>query len=92
MSESRGIVHTVDALFALYQLDEDRENSVINLKVIKNRLGGMVGKHAAFKMDSETLTLADITFDGHYSKDDDSTELGSIMRSLPDLSADLDSI
>lgn len=93
VSESRGIVHTTDALFALYQLDEDRENGIINLKVIKNRLGGMVGKHASFKLDPETLTLADITFDNNYSAEsNEDSELGNIMRNLPNISSDIESI
>jgi replicative DNA helicase len=92
VSESRGIVHTVDALFALYQLDEDRENGIINLKVIKNRLGGKVGKHAVFKLDAETLALADITFDNNFSIDTNNSELGNIMKNLPDISSDLENI
>ena len=93
VSESRGIVHTVDALFALYQLDEDRENGIINLKVVKNRLGGMIGKHASFKLDPETLVLADITFDNNFSSEsDDSSELGSVLKNLPNISQDLGSL
>lgn len=92
VSESRGIVHTVDALFALYQLDEDRENGIINLKVVKNRLGGMVGKHASFKLDPDTLTLADITFDNNFSVDTEDSELGNIMHNLPDIASDIENI
>ncbi len=93
VSESRGIVHTVDALFALYQLDEDRENGIINLKVVKNRLGGMIGKHASFKLDPETLNLADITFDNNYhSGTNEESELGNILKNLPNISSDIDSI
>ena len=93
VSESRGIVHTVDALFALYQLDEDRENGIINLKIIKNRLGGQVGKRGVFKLDPETLTLADITFDNNFSVDfDSSSELGNIMNNLSNISADINSV
>ena len=93
VSESRGIVHTTDALFALYQLDEDRENGIINLKVVKNRLGGMIGKHASFKLDPETLILADITFDNNYSAaDNEESELGSILKNLPNISSDINTI
>jgi len=94
VSESRGIVHTVDALFALYQLDEDRENGTINLKVVKNRLGGMIGKHAAFKLDPDTLNLADITFDNNFSSSasDDDSELGNIIKNLPNINADLNNL
>lgn len=92
VSESRGIAHTVDALFALYQLDEDRDNGIINLKIIKNRLGGMVGKHASFKLDPSSLTLTDITFDQNFDCANENSELGNIMKNLPDLSSDIESI
>lgn len=94
VSESRGIVHTVDALFALYQLDEDRENGVVNLKVVKNRLGGMVGKHGSFKLDPDNLTLADITFDSSFSQTLDSGDkkLNDMITNLPDLSSDITNI
>lgn len=62
VSESRGIVHTVDALFALYQTDTDKENGIINMRVLKNRLGGKIGKISNFKLDPESLVLNDITF------------------------------
>lgn len=92
VSESRGIVHTVDALFALYQLDEERENGIINLKVVKNRLGGKVGKHACFKLDSETLTLADLTFDNKFSIENENSEIGNITKNLSNISSDIDII
>lgn len=85
VSESRGIVHTVDALFALYQLDEDRENGIINMKIVKNRLGGMVGKHAQFAMNPESLSLTDITFGNNYKMigvEDDSNEALKLTSSL----------
>ena len=59
ISESRGI--------ALYQMPEDRENGRINGRILKNRLGGQVGKLMSMKLDAETLTLADITFDSDFS-------------------------
>lgn len=61
-SESRGIVHTCDALFALYQLPDDRENGIINCRILKNRFGGCVGKLIQYKMNPENLTLKDISF------------------------------
>lgn len=58
VSESRGIVHTADALFAIYQTEEQRaDGGKLGFKVIKNRLGGMVGKHSVFSMNPETLVL-----------------------------------
>ena len=49
VSESSGITATADALFALYQLEGEREQGVINLKVLKNRLGGFVGSTLNFQ-------------------------------------------
>lgn len=63
VSESRGIVHTTDALFAIYQTQEQREAGKLGFKVIKNRLGGLIGKKSTFVMDPETLVLRDVTFD-----------------------------
>jgi replicative DNA helicase len=63
VSESRGIVHTTDALFAIYQTQEQREAGKLGFKVIKNRLGGLVGKRSSFIMDPETLVLHDMTFE-----------------------------
>lgn len=82
VSESRGICHTADFICALYQLNEDRENGIINLKIVKNRLGGMVGKHAMFKLDSETLNLADITFDNNYSETSENSEMNAVLKSI----------
>lgn len=93
VSESRGIVHTTDALFALYQLDEDRDRGIINLKVVKNRLGGRVGKHAMFKLDPTTLTLADVTFDTNFDiSEAEESEVSSILKNLPDIQSDIDNI
>lgn len=63
ISESRGIAHTADFIAAIFQKQEDRENGILGFKIVKNRLGGQVGKCSRFKMDAETLTLADLTFD-----------------------------
>ena len=61
ISESRGISHPNDAIFALFQTDEDRENGVINCRILKNRFGGMVGKVIQYKLDPKTLLLEDVT-------------------------------
>ena len=44
-----------------------------------------------FKMDSNTLELADITFDSSLSTESDDNELGNIMKNLPNIEADLSS-
>lgn len=82
VSESRGICHTADFICALYQMNEDRENGVINLKIVKNRLGGMVGKHAMFKLDPESLNLADITFDNNFSSTVENSEMNDVLKTL----------
>ena len=41
-SDSTGINMDADAIFALYQLDGERELGRINVKILKNRLGGYV--------------------------------------------------
>lgn len=93
VSESRGIVHTVDALFALYQLDEDRKNGIINLKIVKNRLGGMIGKHSQFTLNPETLSLTDVTFDQNFAVDEeDESEISKIVAKIPQITADLGSL
>lgn len=92
VSESRGICHTVDFLGALYQTPEQRENGIIGFKIVKNRFG-LVGKTAKFKIDYETLCVADTTFSGDI---DDSgpgqSELGKIVNSLPDITNDISEI
>ena len=93
VSESRGIVHTADFLAALMQKQEDRDNGIINMRLLKNRLGGRVGKICSFKLDPDTLVVADVTFDGNLDCVSESTsELGSILNNLPQISADISNI
>lgn len=92
ISESRGIAHTADFIAALYQLDEDRENGIINTRILKNRLGGKVGKVSNFKMDPETLVIEDITYnDNDYSSSTDQT-IHNIVKNLPNISSDINDI
>ena len=90
ISESRGIVHTVDFLAALYQTQEQREYGKLGFKIIKNRLGGMVGKRSLFKMDPETLVVSDVTFAGDVDGVDNSdSELSRLTSALPDVTNDI---
>lgn len=94
ISESRGIAHTADFIAALYQTDEDRENGIINMRLLKNRLGGRVGKISNFKLDPETLNVADVTFDTAMEIDvgkDDETALAQLMKKIPNIDSDIDS-
>jgi len=93
VSESRGIVHTADFLAALMQKQEDRENGIINMRLLKNRLGGQVGKICSFKLDPETLTVADVTFDSNMVCDsDEDSELGNLIKNIPAISSDVSTI
>lgn len=60
VSESSGITATADALMALYQLEGEREIGRINLKILKNRLGGFVDRTIPFNVDYETLKMSDM--------------------------------
>lgn len=94
VSESRGIVHTADFLAALYQTKEQREAGLLGFKIIKNRLGGHVGKRATFQMDFETLVVRDRTFADGLSGDNEgeSSELAKLTAALPDVVNDITSI
>ena len=59
VSESSGITATADALMALFQLEGERDLGRINLKILKNRLGGYLDKIIPFKVNYETLKISD---------------------------------
>lgn len=56
-SESSGIVATADALFALYQLENERDIDRINVKILKNRLGSNVGTKFPMRIDYNGKSL-----------------------------------
>ena len=91
VAESRGIPHTADFMAALSQRQEDRASGIINMRILKNRLGGQVGKLCTFKLDPETLNLADITFDNNAMEDDDS-EASEIIRNVSSMANDISDI
>lgn len=92
ISESKGIAHTVDELFMLFQMDDDRERGEIKLRIAKNRAGGQVGKVITFKLNPESLVLSDASFtrDGH--PEDDNSETDSIIGNLSNISSDLEEV
>ena len=62
------------------------------MRILKNRFGGQVGKICNFKMDPETLEVADIT--GNNDDIADSTmsqELKNIMKNQGNISNDINS-
>ena len=90
VSESRGIVHTVDFMAALYQTQEQREAGLISMKIVKNRLGGYVGKKASFKMDPQTLVVSDVSFSKDIPDEEHGdSEYAKIMAALPDVVNDV---
>lgn len=58
-SESAAINHHCDFLGALYQEDGDREINKMSMVILKNRLGGHIGKTVQFHVDYRTLALRD---------------------------------
>lgn len=62
-AESAGIPATADAMIALYQLEGERENGVINVKILKNRLGGYVGNTFKLSVNYDTLKITNMAFD-----------------------------
>jgi len=96
ISESRGIAHTCDALFALFQMPEDRENGIINVRINKNRLGGMVGKVIPMKINSENLIISDISMDPNGVRDlvktTEEKEADKIISKMSSISADINDL
>jgi hypothetical protein len=89
ISESRGIAHTADFICAAYQMPDDRENGIINVRILKNRLGGQVGKLCSFKMDDKSLVLSDISFDESIPDDSSNNEADNILKNIPSISDDI---
>lgn len=58
-SDSAGINMDADAIFALYQLEGERELGRINVKILKNRLGGYVDTIFPMTVNYETLKIGD---------------------------------
>ena len=68
-SDSAGINMDADALFALYQVEGERELGRVNVKILKNRLGGYVDTIFPMLVDYDTLKISD------WSGDEEETEL-----------------
>jgi len=58
-AESSGIPATADVYIAIFQKDGDRAQGKINIKVIKNRYGGQVGRIIPFSVNYQTLRIED---------------------------------
>lgn len=50
------------------------------MRILKNRLGGRVGKISNFKMNPDTLVVSDITFDSNFAPSaDEESDLGKML-------------
>jgi len=56
ISESTGLAATADAIFSIWQRDEDKELGVVNLGIVKNRFGPNFGS-TPLRIDYHTLTI-----------------------------------
>ena len=72
-SDSAGINMDADAIFAAYQLEGERELGRINIKILKNRLGGYVDQSFPMKVNYETLNVSDWDSDSDSDYDEDFT-------------------
>ena len=81
ISDSMGIAHTADFIGALYQEEGQREEGIINLKICKNRFGGIVGKSIPFAINYSNLVISD--FDQSVSFDDDDDDgIGDLFEGM----------
>jgi replicative DNA helicase len=56
ISESIGLAATADFICSVYQEEEDAENGILRMSMLKNRFGANFG-NAAFAIDYSTLTI-----------------------------------
>lgn len=56
ISESTGLAATSDAIFTIWQKDEDKELGIVNLGIVKNRFGPNFGT-TVLRVDYSTLSL-----------------------------------
>jgi len=57
ISQSSGIAFTADFLMSLFQTDVDRDHGQIRGRILKNRLGGMIGQTLTFDVDPHSLVI-----------------------------------
>lgn len=100
ISQSSGIAFTADFLMSLFQTPEDREQGMIRGRILKNRLGGQVGKVMQFSLNCHSLVLDDITSspdveNGEFA-DDSMREImsstGSMQEDMQSIQANLDNL
>ena len=96
VSESKGQIHTADFFVGLFQMPEDRENGIINVRVLKNRLGGQIGKVIPMKVNDENLVLSDIGMDptgmNDFIKTSEEQIAENIIANASNISADINGL
>ena len=80
VGESYGLAATADAIFSIWQEEEDKELGIIKLGVMKNRFGENYGS-VAMEINYETLTLSEA------SEQMQNLDLGMEMSTLDMLSS-----
>ena len=73
-SDSAAINMDADAIFALYQLEGERELGRINIKILKNRLGGYVETIFPMSVNYDTLKISE------WNQETDSDVTSSILK------------
>ena len=57
VSESAGLPHTTDFFCGIFQSEEQREQNIIILKILKNRFSGFVNRKVAFGIDYNFMRI-----------------------------------
>lgn len=85
IAESRGIAHTADFIAGLYQTEDEQDNGVFHMKILKSRLGPPANMR--FEFDRHTMEFKDIndvmenkTPDGESSSSETSSTDGSLCQ------------
>ena len=58
IAESRGIAHTADFIAGMYQTEDEQEDGVFHMKILKSRLGNK--DNMKFEFNSQTMEFKDI--------------------------------
>ena len=80
IAESRGIAHTADFIAGLYQTEEEQDDGVFHMKVLKSRLGDR--KNLRFEFDKHTMEFRDINDVGDKDDMGESTSIDSCKSAL----------
>ena len=91
-SDSSGINMDADVIFALYQLEGEREIGRINIKILKNRLGGYVDRIFPMLVNYDTLKISDWNCNDEDSELDDQVFEETAIESKPENNKSSDSV